>query len=66
MGLCCMYTHTILEVSFEKLRNFFEDCFYLLERERAQAGLGAGGEGEADPPLSREPHVGLSPRTLRS
>jgi len=29
-------------------------------------GVGAGGEGEADSPLSREPDVGLSPRTLRS
>jgi len=29
-------------------------------------GGGADGEGEADSPLSREPYVGLDPRTLRS
>ena len=33
------------------------------ERERAQTG---GGEGEADSPLSREPHMGLDPMTLGS
>lgn len=43
---------------------------YLFEREReherAQAGEGAEGEEEADSPLSRDPDVGLHPRTLRS
>jgi len=34
------------------------------ERERAQAGGGA--EGEADSPPSREPDMGLDPRTPRS
>jgi len=33
------------------------------ERERAQAGGAAEGEGEADSPLSREPDMGLDPRT---
>jgi len=37
----------------------------LREREHKQ-GRGAEGEGEADSPLSREPHVGLHPRTLGS
>ena len=38
---------------------------YLAERdtERAQA---EGGEGEVDSQLSREPNVGLNPRTLGS
>ena len=36
------------------------------EREREQVGGGAEGEGEADSPLSREPYVGLDPRTLSS
>ena len=35
------------------------------ERER-ERGIGAEGDGEADSPLSRESHVGLHPRTLRS
>ena len=34
--------------------------------ERAQAGGGAEGEGKADSPLSREPDVGLDPRTRGS
>ena len=36
------------------------------ERERAPAEGTAEGEGEADSPLSREPKVGLDPRTPRS
>ena len=38
------------------------------ERESAQVGRAAGRErdGEADLKLSREPHVGLDPRTLGS
>ena len=39
---------------------------YLTERERAQAGGAAEGEGEADFLLSREPDVGLDLKTLRS
>ena len=34
--------------------------------KQAQAGGGAEREGEADSPLSREPGMGLDPRTLRS
>ena len=36
------------------------------ERERMSGQVGAEGEGEADSLLSREPNVGLDPRTLRS
>ena len=43
---------------------------YLRVRESADAQAGFGGgaeaEGEADSPLSKEPEVGLDPRTLRS
>ena len=43
---------------------------YLRVRESADAHAGFGGgaeaEGEADSPLSKEPEVGLDPRTLRS
>jgi len=42
--------------------------FYLFicqrERERAQAGGAAQGEGEAGPPVSRDPDAGPDPRTL--
>jgi len=31
-----------------------------------EQGAGAVGEGQGDSPLSREPNVGLDPRTLRS
>jgi len=39
---------------------------YLTERDTAREGTRAGGvgEGEAGPPPSREPDVGLDPRTL--
>ena len=38
---------------------------YLREREREhKQGGGAEGERETDSPLSREPDVGLDPRTL--
>ena len=43
-------------------------CTYLLERDREQK-LGGEGEGKGEAyslPLSREPSVGLDPRTLRS
>jgi len=36
----------------------------LRERERAQAGRVAEGEGEAGSLLSRKPDAGLDPRTL--
>ena len=36
------------------------------EREREIAQPGGGAEGEADSPLSREPDVGLGPRTSGS
>jgi len=39
--------------------------FYQRERGKAQAGRAAG-EGEAGSPLSKEPGVGLNPRTLGS
>ncbi|XP_048082622.1 epsin-2 isoform X6 [Ursus arctos] len=40
--------------------------FLAPERERAQAGGAAEGEGEADSPPSGEPDAGLDPRTLGS
>jgi len=42
----------------------FKDFIYLFERERAQAGRGIAGEGEAGFLLSKEPNAGLDPRTL--
>jgi len=41
---------------------------YLTERDTAREGIQAGGvgEGEAGFPRSREPDVGLDPRTLGS
>ena len=47
---------------------FFKDFIYLFDRERGEhkQGAGAKGEGEARSPLSREPDMGLDPRTLRS
>jgi len=36
------------------------------EREHKRGELQAEGEGEADPPPSREPDLGLDPRTLGS
>jgi len=41
----------------------FLNFICLFERERAQAGCGAEGGGEADSPLSREPDAGLYPRS---
>ena len=41
----------------------FKDFMYFFERVGAGAGGGAEGEGEADPLLSREPNMGLNPRT---
>jgi len=47
---------------------FFKDFIYLAERETAREGTQAGRvrEGEAGFPQSREPDVGLDPRTLGS
>ena len=39
---------------------------YLTERDRAQAWGMAEGKGEGGSPLSREPYMGLTPRTLGS
>ena len=48
---------------FKEKIYIFKDFISLFDRENT-AGGGAG--GEADFPLSREPDVGLNPRTLRS
>ena len=54
------------------LKIFLKDFIYLFDRERKwenTSRCGGGGqqaEGEADCPLSREPHAELDPRTLRS
>ena len=49
---------------------FKKDFIYLFERERERESMsregGAEREGEADSLLSREPDVGLDPRTLGS
>ena len=47
---------------------FFKDFMYLFDRQRLQVGREAGRERgkEAGSPLSREPDVGLDPRTLGS
>ena len=42
------------------------DYLLIYLRERAQVGGAAEGEGEAGSPLSREPNVGLNPRSLGS
>ena len=58
-----------------KLGSFFLRFMYLRERERRRVGekeitsrgeRGAEGEGEAYSSLSREPNMGLNPRTLLS
>ena len=51
-------------LNFQKILKIL--FIYLREwaSERAWAGGGAEGEGEADSLLSREPSVGLNPRTL--
>ena len=55
-----------------KIFFFFKDFIYLFDRERErerahkQAERQAKGEGEEGSPLSREPDVGLDPRTLGS
>ena len=50
---------------------FFQDFVYLFEKECVRErehkhGGGAEGEEEAGSPLSKEPDVGLDPRTLGS
>ena len=44
---------------------FLKDFIYSSGRENT-SGRVAEGEGETDSPLTREPNVGLSPRTLGS
>ena len=78
MGACnsltCMKTNRSTEdllamiTKHYKIKLFY---FILFERERqhewrSMSGGEAEGEKEADSPLSREPDVGLDPRTLRS
>ena len=45
---------------------FLKDFVYLFERESRGRGREREGEREADSLLSKEPDVGLNPRTLRS
>ena len=64
--LFSLFSYTLLfAVSFF---SFFKIFTYLFdtERQRAQAGVTAEGEAEVGSPLSKEPDVGLRPRTLRS
>ena len=46
--------------------DFFNDFIYLFDRQRSQVGREAGREEEAGSPRSREPDMGLDPRTLGS
>jgi len=57
--------HTMMPVIPQFVFLFFLR-FYLFDRGRERAQAGGVGEGEADSPLSKEPHVGLDPRTLGS
>ena len=56
-----LFTKPIFRVHTET-HIFFKDFIYSFERERESTK----GEEEADTPLSREPHAGLAPRTLKS
>ena len=48
-------------------KNFFKDSIYLRKNKRGQKNnVGAEGEEEAGSPLSKEPDVGLDPRTPES
>ena len=54
-----------IQVDFT-FKNWFiiiKDCIYLRKKECKQGKQQAEGKGEADSALSREPHVGLDPRT---
>ena len=67
--------HVIWESPYSKTFLFFilkvllKDFIYLFdresEREKAQVGGVAEGEGEADSPLSRESNVGFDPKIPR-
>ena len=61
-------TFFVFKILFIYLRERARRCTSELVQAhaRASAGGAAGGEGEADSLLSREPDVGLNPRTLRS
>jgi len=61
----CDHSYSGAFMNIRKLACFFLR-FYLLERERERARTEGRAEGEAGSPLSREPDVGLDPRTLRS
>ena len=62
-------SHPELKADAHPLSHLGVPGFYVfIERDsdRAQAGGAAEAKGEADSSLSREPDVGLDPRTLRS
>ena len=46
--------------------NFLKFCIYLFDRERDSMVRRRGAGREADSLISREPNVGLDPRTLGS
>ena len=46
--------------------DFFKKILFICEHEREREHKHGAGEGEADSPLSREPLVGLDPRTVGS
>ena len=62
--------HVLYAISFffklKYILIFIKDFIYLTERVCAQAGGETEGLGQAGSPLSREAHLGLDPRTLKT
>ena len=61
----CYYHLPQKNISYDQAENgiiYLLKILFIWERDR----VCTEGEGEADSPLSREPNMGLDPRTLRS
>jgi len=56
----------ILFIVFQDVSFFKKRFCFFIEREHARAQGAGAAEGEANSSLSREPNVGLDPRTLGS
>lgn len=63
MTISTLFTKSFLQWLINTIIIIYKDFIYLREREKAQAGGWAEGEGEAGSPLSKEPDSGLIPRT---